>query len=258
MASRRKRRFSQHDKTGRSTGGGKHVRLYIYELASPAYRSLGVAARALLIELRRRHNGANNGRIPLSVREAMTLLGVGRKATGRAFSELQDRGFVRVAVKGLFTTREATRWTLTNEPVGGNPATKEFMRWSPDGVVQKQDIVSLGSTSRVPREHQDPKIGAEKPPHGVPREHQGAEKAPAMVSLGNTVYRLPYGTGNLLSASDNDTADEEPLRVVSWSAVQRARRQEPQSSLAEIARAGLLLRPAARNRTLSGAASAAF
>lgn len=65
--------------TGRSIGGdGHHVRFYQWELKSPAYRSLSLGARALLIELKSLYNGSNNGDLFLSVREAARRLNCGK------------------------------------------------------------------------------------------------------------------------------------------------------------------------------------
>jgi hypothetical protein len=52
----------------------RHVRLYRWELESAAYRSLSVRARCLLIELKALYNGANNGELFLSVRDAAARL----------------------------------------------------------------------------------------------------------------------------------------------------------------------------------------
>ncbi|WP_254276862.1 hypothetical protein [Halomonas sp. 3H] len=110
-----------------------HVRLYRHELESPAYRSLGPASRALLVEFRALFDGGSN-RIHMSIREAMSRLGVGRKLAEQALAELLDRGFICIIEKGGFNrkTRHATVYALTNEPLDnrdGATATKDFMRW---------------------------------------------------------------------------------------------------------------------------------
>ena len=116
---------------GRSTGPGKHVRHYEWMLASAAYRSLSCHARCLLIELGRRHNGDNNGDVPLSVREAADLLGAAINTARGAFSQLEDRGFIRLSAKGTFRlkSRHSTTWELTEHGCGGKLAKKDFMRW---------------------------------------------------------------------------------------------------------------------------------
>ena len=58
------------NRKGRNKWEAKHVRLYDYMLSSTAYLSLTCPARAVLIEIARVYNGANNGRLGLSVRAA--------------------------------------------------------------------------------------------------------------------------------------------------------------------------------------------
>ncbi|PAU74362.1 helix-turn-helix domain-containing protein [Halomonas salipaludis] len=109
-----------------------HVRLYRHELESPAYRSLCLAARALLVEFRALYNRDN--RIYMSVREVMRRLDVGQKLAERALAELLDRGFIVVLEKGTFNrkTKHATVYALTNEVVESidkSIAPKCYMSW---------------------------------------------------------------------------------------------------------------------------------
>lgn len=98
-------------------------------LSSAAYRSLSPYARSLLVELRRRHNGTNNGRIALTRRHAADLLGCTSAVAVRAFADLQDRGFiVRTGEDGGLSGR-ASAWALTDLPMPGQPATRDFLRW---------------------------------------------------------------------------------------------------------------------------------
>lgn len=126
--------------TGRSDGGPRHVRLYEYMIASPAYRDLRPIARALLVELARIYNGRNNGQIALGERDAAALLNVSdRHAVRRAFNELTQHGFIAMTKRGGFnlkdrTENRATEWRLEWLPVEVTgqpfqPATKAFMCW---------------------------------------------------------------------------------------------------------------------------------
>lgn len=117
---------------GRNKHASKHVRFYEHELSCDAYRSLDVYARALLIEFKRRYNGSNNGRIHMSYRDASTVCNCSQKPIRRAFDELQQKGFIKIAKKGAFSVkiRHATEWTLTEYQVGDQLPSKEFMRWS--------------------------------------------------------------------------------------------------------------------------------
>lgn len=113
--------------------GDRFVRLEFYLLNSPAWLTLSPPAKALYVEVCKRYNGVNNGTISYSVREAEAI-GLSRSAAGRAFDELQERGFLRVARESSFTlkTKEARLWRLTAFPAFGNDATKDFMRWTRD------------------------------------------------------------------------------------------------------------------------------
>jgi len=99
-------------------------------------------SKALLIEVMGRYNGLNNGDIVFSVREA-ALIGITPSHAGRAFKELINRGFLRVTRDSAFNVkaRLARTWEITAEPVGGRPATKDFMRW-PNGEAAAKDAIS--------------------------------------------------------------------------------------------------------------------
>lgn len=106
-----------------------------YVFDCPAYRTMKPGPRALLWELIRRHNGNNNGVIGLGVRDAATLLNVGKDAAGRYFRELIERGFIVPARPGGFNikdpeSRRATEWRMTWERCRDQSPTKDFMNWS--------------------------------------------------------------------------------------------------------------------------------
>jgi hypothetical protein len=119
-----------------------HVRLYRWMLDSPAYLSLSCAARAVLIEIARGHDGMNNGRLGLSIRRASERCNIARGTAQRAFAELQERGFIDCMTKGAFSRKvlHATEWRLTWWPcdVTGDLPRKEFMNWG----REKQNAVS--------------------------------------------------------------------------------------------------------------------
>jgi len=87
----------------------RYVKLRFWLLNSPAWQSLPPAARALYIEMVKRYNGYNNGRIVMGVRDAKKLIGVSKDTAHMAL--------------------RASEWWLTeydsDYPV--QHATKEFM-----------------------------------------------------------------------------------------------------------------------------------
>jgi hypothetical protein len=99
----RKRKFGRRvDATGRSIGSGYRARFHRWEVMTPAFRSLSIGARALLLELKMLYTGNNNGALFLSAREAATRGG-----------------------------GAATTWILTEFAHGNALTTKDFIHWQP-------------------------------------------------------------------------------------------------------------------------------
>lgn len=153
----RKRKVNQK---GRNPNGPRFIQLFHYLLDSEAWRSLKPPARALYIEIERRFNGVNNGEISLSVREAAKLIRVSRDTASRAFHDLEEKGLVRREVCGSFDwkIRHATTWVLTEKPLRGDAASKEFMRWrrerkNPGPKTELQRQASMTTCSRRLRKH---------------------------------------------------------------------------------------------------------
>ena len=142
--------MAKSNNTGRSIGEAQHIRLYHWMLNCPAWRSLSTNATALLISVWQRYNGRNNGEISYAVREAKYEVGISRNAAARAFHELIDKRFLKVARASSFDlkTQEARLWTLTAVPRGENPATKDFMKWSPSDEKTKPSPVRRTERSR--------------------------------------------------------------------------------------------------------------
>jgi hypothetical protein len=119
----------------------KHLRLYDWMLTSPAYLHLTCQARAVLIEIARLYDGANNGRLALSTRVAAQRCRISKDTATRAFAELQSFGFIECVAPGAFSRkiRHAAEWRLTWQrcDVAGNLSTKQFMHWG----RQKQNSV---------------------------------------------------------------------------------------------------------------------
>ncbi len=113
-------------------GAGRHVQLPEWLLATEAWASLKPGPRALYVELKRRFNGSNNGELFLSHRDAAILLNVGRDTVGRYYPELQSAGFLQQTAGhclGPSGKGQSAKWALTEHPLNGAPATKEFIKW---------------------------------------------------------------------------------------------------------------------------------
>ena len=126
---------------GRSTKGGKFVRLGNGMLTSEAWRSLSGSAIKYYVELRREFNGFNNGSIHLSLEEAKKRLSMGKSTTTRAQQELVNKGFIRMTKRGGFHQRMATTWALTDEASPATQPTHDYKNWQPkkNPSVPKQD-----------------------------------------------------------------------------------------------------------------------
>tara|TARA_R110002110_G_scaffold137735_2_gene323072 strand:- start:144 stop:650 length:507 start_codon:yes stop_codon:yes gene_type:complete len=115
---------------------------------SEAWRSLSCEAKALLIEVWARHNGANNGQIALSHRQARAALRIGNGKVQKTFLELQEKGFLIARLKGSFNWKvaagegRASEWELTTEACEGQPAKGWYRNWT-----EKQNTVPTSGTA---------------------------------------------------------------------------------------------------------------
>ena len=98
---------------------------------SPAFRSLSGAALKVWVELRTRFNGRNNGRLTLSWDEAARILHMGKSTIGRAFEELEEKGFIAMTKRGHWYGRMASEWAVTDKPLDGHLATRAWKNWRP-------------------------------------------------------------------------------------------------------------------------------
>lgn len=136
-----RRKKSKVNAKGRNDLTDRFVRLPYKLLSSAAFRSLGVAARALLIDVIMLHNGENNGSLYLSLRDAADRLGFSdHHSVSAAFDELLDRGFLRCTKDAHFSVKAADHsrarcWCLTwlAAPSLKRPATNEWQSYDPSG-----------------------------------------------------------------------------------------------------------------------------
>ena len=114
-------------------GAGRFVQLPEWLQASEAWATLKPGPRALYVELKRRYNGSNNGRITLSHREAAQLLNVSRNTPGAWFKVLEERGFICLTqghYLGPSGIGQTCRWALEEVPTDNmKTAPKSFMAW---------------------------------------------------------------------------------------------------------------------------------
>jgi hypothetical protein len=126
-----------------------HARIYYAWLELPAWRAASIAARNLIVEMLARYRPGENGRLEWSVRRVAEVLGVSKSTASAALIELETIGWIEVTRAGSFSRKgRASLYALamfTND-VTGEPATRTFERWRPDGNRP------LGARCRVSRQ----------------------------------------------------------------------------------------------------------
>jgi hypothetical protein len=190
-----KPRRSRPNATGRNETT-RFVALPHYMLRCPAWRTMSPNAKALLLDVWERHNGANNGEIAYAVREAEEI-GLARSVAARAFAELEERGFLKLRRASTFTlkTKEARTWELTAERCDDRPASKDFMRWVPPAAVSGDGGNKPQSRQRDPQSRQrDTKhVSATMLPVSVPQAGPSPGVSGVSQSLPRDTYILPGG-----------------------------------------------------------------
>jgi Helix-turn-helix domain len=93
----------------------RYFQLHHYMLKTDAWKALSAAAVRVYIQIGDRYNGANNGKLAFSVRDAAEECNLNKDTAGRAFKELVDRGFIEETRHGGISkkTRLASEWRLT-------------------------------------------------------------------------------------------------------------------------------------------------
>jgi len=132
-------------------GNQRFICLHAGITGSDAYQALPALARALLIEVWRRHDGSNNGRIPYGENDGAAALHTGRKQIRKALVQLVDHGFLVKRKRGSFSTKlkHTSEWEITAEDLhDGTKATHSYRDWknNPRG--------SEKPTSRVAETHE--------------------------------------------------------------------------------------------------------
>lgn len=150
--------------TGRSSSVyvpmAPHVRLYSWEMASPAYQTMDICARQLLIELRALYRPVSGNEVFLSIREARRRLGgIGQAKVQSAFAALEERGWIEEVKPGGFNqktgTGRARSFRLTNIGPDGSDADgkRTYMRWRPCDEEAQKNTVLVASTPSAKNEY---------------------------------------------------------------------------------------------------------
>lgn len=109
---------------------GRFIAIPYNMFESPAFKDLSSSAVSVLLLLKYRFNGSNNGEISLSCREVAAWCGMSKGTASIKFKELYLHGFIKPSIKGKFTIRLATTWILTFErSINGEPKTDDWKRY---------------------------------------------------------------------------------------------------------------------------------
>ena len=118
----------------------RFIKLTYPLIESEAWRWLRPISQAVYIELRRRFNGSNNGKISFSLAEGARILRASKSSIQKALVELEEHGFIRLVKKGYFTGRMASEYALTDEQLDGYPPTREWRQWQPTKPHRRRQI----------------------------------------------------------------------------------------------------------------------
>jgi len=121
----------------RKKTGPRFIQLFYFMMDTAAWKDLNAVERAIYVEITRRYNGANNGKISLSAREIASELKISKGTAARALRSLAEHGFIVVEKRGAFhcKIRHASEYRLTlyESNIATNYQdklpTKEFLRW---------------------------------------------------------------------------------------------------------------------------------
>ena len=122
----------------------RFVKLIYPLLESEAWRWLKPNSQAVYIELRRRFNGSNNGKISFSLAEGARILRASKTTIQTALVELEEHGFIKLVKKGYFQGRMASEYALTDERLEGYPPTREWQRWRPTKTHRRRQTPAIG------------------------------------------------------------------------------------------------------------------
>ena len=122
----------------------RFVKLSYPLIESEAWRWLRPISKAVYIELRRRYNGLNNGKISLSLSEAAHILKASKSTISKALNQLETHGFIKLIKKGYFTRRMASEYALTDEQLDGYPPTREWRQWQPTKPNRRRQMRVIG------------------------------------------------------------------------------------------------------------------
>ena len=122
---------------------GGHIAMPYHVWDSSAMRDSDATSRVIFLEIIRRYNGFNNGKIPLSVREAAEKAKVSIATSNKKIHNLIKLGFIIITKNSGFNMRCRTsrEFEITFHPANNRPAKNTFKSY------QKINTTSLSILS---------------------------------------------------------------------------------------------------------------
>lgn len=161
---------------------------------SPAYQALSLYARAVLVEIVRRMDGFNNGKIAISQREIAERLGTSNfRAIGKAIAELMQHGFLEVSAEGEWAQRKAREYRLTFVSTQKGhliiPATNDYLHWTPREQSGADDVSANNAKSAdtssaertIPADHVSARIAGHQRKTAIPAK-SAADDVSSLIS----------------------------------------------------------------------------
>lgn len=144
--------MTKYDNRGNSKNK-RFLKIEHWIMKSEAWKSLTAQEVRIYLLLIERYNGANNGRIGLSVRQAAKNGHVSPTTAAKALLSLTEKGFIVKRFCGSFSQKTplASEYELTHERYGDKPPTKEFMKWRPEKIMvtkQANDSIKLDAVDK--------------------------------------------------------------------------------------------------------------
>lgn len=118
--------MARRKKRNNKGAGVQYVRLPYIMLRHDNFKALSNHAVRIYIEIRHRFNGANNGYIGLSCRDAAQSAHCSPNTAQKALKELEHYGFIICRRVGTFGNRKASEFIITCEQFNFQPATNEW------------------------------------------------------------------------------------------------------------------------------------
>ena len=187
----------------------RFVRLDFGMLNSQAWAHLSPVAKAVLIEIGKRHNGINNGEISLSTREAAEAVRVSKDTAATALRLLIDLGFLRLMSESSFNGEHsrARVWAITAEKAFGQRATRDFANWRPSPSISQ----TLPENSERPSDKTDSLSPLpDKRPKSVRPQGHKRPQTPSSPSDETDTSNLPSQGGETVLTRTNANGPCDP------------------------------------------------